>query len=42
MLFAFDPKNNDLYGDDSLDKETIKRMENGRILFGKYMTSLWT
>lgn len=42
MLFAFDPKNNDLYGDDSLDKETIKRMENGRMLFGKYMTSLWT
>ena len=42
MLFAFNPKNNELYHDYEMDKDSVKRMENGRILFGKYMNSLWT
>lgn len=41
MIFAFDPKNND-YMDSLPDKELNKRLENGRMLFGKYLTSLWT
>lgn len=41
MIFALDPKNND-HMDIKPNSELSKRLENGRMLFGKYMNSLWT
>lgn len=41
MLHAFNPDNYS-YDVDYLPKSEVDRVNNGRMLFGKYMTALWT
>lgn len=42
MVYSFSEKTIDEYYDDLLSEQDVKRMKNGHILFGKYLTSMWT